>query len=453
VRRSRVLLAVRHALDALRLPPDSTVVSALSGGADSVALLHALCSEARPRGLRVVAAHLDHRLRDGSADDAAACRALCASLDVPFRTAQADVAGRARRDGDGVEQAARIERHAFLRRVRADEGAAVVALAHTRDDQAETVLLRLLRGSGRRGLGAMRERTGGLFRPLLSVSRADVLSHLAAAGLGWREDPSNRDLRFARNRVRHELLPYLESHFNPRVRATLARSAEVLAGEADALAAAAARLVRRARADDADGPGLSRSVLRAAPPAVAALAIRRLLDEAGGLRDVGASQVRRLLGLVNVPEASGRRLPLPGGRAALVRFDRLVIARAPSPAAPFAARLGVPGRVDLPDGRTLRAEAAAALSGGSACDAIVAASAAALEVRTRRPGDRIRSRGRDISLKRFLLDRRVPADLRPGLPLVADGSLVVWVPGLPVEPTPGPGRLIHLHVTPAERLP
>jgi tRNA(Ile)-lysidine synthase len=451
VRRSRVLLAVRHALDALRLPPGSTIVSALSGGADSVALLHALSVEAGPRGFRLVAAHLDHRLRDDSAEDARACRALCASLGLPLRTAEADVPERARRDGDGIEQAARLERHAFLRRVRSEEGAALVALAHTRDDQAETLLLRLLRGAGRRGLGAMRARTRGLWRPLLSVSRADVLAHLAAGGLGWREDPSNRDLRFARNRVRHELLPYLEEHFNAHARATLARSAEVLAGEADALGAAAARLARRARVEDPGGPALSRSALREAPPAVAALAIRRLLDEAGGLRDVAASHVRRLLGLVNVPAASGRRLPLPGGRVALVRFDRLVIAPLSAPAPAFAATLGVPGRVDLPDGRTLRAEVTASAAGGSACDAIVAASAAVLEVRTRRPGDRIRSRGRDISLKRYLLDRRVPADLRPGLPLVADGSRVVWVPGLPVEPTAGPGRLIHLHVTPAER--
>jgi len=447
-----VLLAVRHALDALQAPPGSSIVSALSGGADSVALLHALCAEARPRGLRVVAAHLDHRLRDDSAADAAFCRALCASWDVPLRSAEADVAARARRDRDGVEQAARLERRAFLRRVRADEGAAAVALAHTRDDQAETVLLRLLRGSGRRGLGAMRARTGRLWRPLLGVSRADVLAHLAAAGIGWREDPSNRDLRFARNRVRHELLPYLEERFNPQVRATLARSAQVLADESDALGRAAARLVRRARAQDPGGPALSRQVLRAAPPAVAALAIRRLLAEAGGLRDVGASHVRRLLGLVNVPAASGRRLPLPDGRVALVRFDRLVIARASPPAAPFAATLDVPGRVELPDGRTLHAEEASAPAGVSGSDAIVAA-ARALEVRTRRPGDRIRSHGRDISLKRFLLDRRVPADLRPGLPLVADGSRVVWVPGLAVEPAPGPGRLIHLQVTPAEKLP
>jgi tRNA(Ile)-lysidine synthase len=447
-----VLLAVRHALDALLPPPGSTIVSALSGGADSVALLHALSIEGRARGLRLLAAHLDHGLRESSSDDAAFCRALCAAWDVPFRAARADVAALARRDGGGIEQAARLARHAFLRRVREEDGALAVALAHTRDDQAETVLLRLLRGSGRRGLGAMRARTRGLWRPLLAVSRADVVAHLVAHGLEWREDPSNRDLRFARNRVRHELLPYLETHFNPRVRTTLARSADVLAGESEALDRAAARLVRRARLHDPGGPALSRAVLRAAPPAVAALAVRRLLADAGGTRDVGASQVRRLLGLVNVPAASGRRLPLPDDRVALVRFDRLVIARAAPPEPAFAATLDVPGRVRLPDGRTLRAEEAKAPAAGSASDAIVPAPAAPLCVRTRRPGDRIRSRGRDISLKRFLLDRRVPADLRPGLPLVADGSRVVWVPGLPVEPAPGPGRLIHLHVTPAEKL-
>lgn len=453
MKRSRVLLAVRHALDALRLPPESTVVSAVSGGADSVALLHALAVEAPARGLRLVAAHLDHGLREGSADDAAFCASLCASLGVPLRAARADVAGRARRDRDGLEQAARLERHAFLRRVRDDEGAATVALAHTGDDQAETVLLRLLRGAGRRGLRAMRVRSRSLWRPLLAVSRADVLAHLASAGLSWREDPSNRDLRFARNRVRHELLPYLEAHFNPRVRATLVRTSGVLAEEADALDTAARRLARRARVSDTDGPALSRRALRAAAPALAALALRRLLDEAGGLRDIGAAHVRRLLGLVNAAGSSGRRLPLPGGRVALVRFDRLVIARDAPPAAAFAATLDVPGRVDLPDGRAISAEDATAPAAGSASDAVVAASAAALEVRTRRPGDRIRSRGRDVSLKRYLLDRRVPADRRPGLAVVAEGSRVVWVPGLPVEPAPGPGRLIHLHVTPAEKLP
>src|SRR6185436_16071425 len=114
------------------------------------------------------------------------------------------------------------ERHAFLERVRARVGGACIVLAHTRDDQAETVLLRLLRGAGSAGLGAMRARSGRLLRPMLGASRRDVLDHLAAHGLDWREDPSNADPAFLRNRVRHELIPYLEARFNPSIREALA---------------------------------------------------------------------------------------------------------------------------------------------------------------------------------------------------------------------------------------
>ncbi|HET9314553.1 MAG TPA: tRNA lysidine(34) synthetase TilS, partial [Vicinamibacteria bacterium] len=203
MRRHRVLLAVRRALAHPSLAGQS-LVSGLSGGADSVALLHALVTAGRERSVGVIAAHLDHQLRADSAADARFCQDLCDRLGVPLRTGRADVAIRAGREGDGIEQAARIERRAFLRRVQAQTGARAIVLAHTRDDQAETVLLRLFRGSGRVGLGAMRARTRHLLRPLLDVTRADVIAYLEAHGLAWREDPSNQDLRYARNRVRHE---------------------------------------------------------------------------------------------------------------------------------------------------------------------------------------------------------------------------------------------------------
>jgi tRNA(Ile)-lysidine synthase len=425
VRRHRVLLAVRRALEDASLSPGG-LVGALSGGADSVALLHALAASARERGLPLHAAHLDHRLRSDSGDDAAFCRELCERLGVPLVTAGADVAGRAAREGLGLEEAARLERRAFLRRVQRQAGASAVALAHTRDDQAETVLMRVLRGSGRSGLAAMRARTRHFIRPLLDVSRADVLDYLAAHGLAWREDPSNRDLRLTRNRVRHELLPYLERHFNPRLRETLARSAGFIADESDVLAAQARALLRRA----ADGEALRRDPLRDAPPAIARLALRRALEDAGGLADVTSGQVERLRRLACAPASSGRRLPLPGGREAVVRFDRLVIRPRVEPARPFAAHLPVPGRVQLPDGRVLAAEAVAGPGLAADDQAVVPAPRSELSVRTRRPGDRVRAHGREVSLKRFLLDRRVPADLRAGLPLVAEGSRVVWIPGL-----------------------
>ena len=140
-----------------------------------------------------------------------------------------DSLARVRREGGGLEQAARRERYRFLRRIRAETGAAAVAVAHTRDDQAETLLMRLLRGAGATGLGGMRPRSGRLLRPLLEVAREEVLSHLRDRGLEWKEDPSNEDLRHLRNRVRHELLPSLEARYNPALRAGLARTASLLA--------------------------------------------------------------------------------------------------------------------------------------------------------------------------------------------------------------------------------
>jgi tRNA(Ile)-lysidine synthase len=240
VRRTALQSGVAQALRSLGHPSaGQRVVVGLSGGADSVALLDVMAALARHRGFTVVAAHLDHALRPDSADDAAFCRDLCAALGVPFRTERKDVAARRRAEGGGLEEAARGERHAFLRRVKDEEGATWIALAHTRDDQAETVLLRLLRGAGGLGLSAMRPRAGDLLRPMLAWSRRDVLDHLAARALAWREDPSNADVSIARNRVRHELIPYLERHFNPAVREALARSAALLAEESDLLASVA----------------------------------------------------------------------------------------------------------------------------------------------------------------------------------------------------------------------
>jgi tRNA(Ile)-lysidine synthase len=311
--------AVRQSLrDDGELRPGEKLVVALSGGPDSVSLLHAVSGCASRQGFSVVAAHLDHLLRKTSGADAAFCAELCERLGIAFRAGRADVAARAKRDGCGIEEAAREERHAFLRAVAADEGARFIALAHTQDDQAETLLLRLLRGAGSVGLSAMRPRQGDLLRPLLGVSRADVERHLATRGLQAREDETNRDLRVPRNRVRHELIPYLERHFNPGLRPALARTAELLAAEADAIGEKAAALVAEAATEAGPGAALHCEPLRKAPRAVARQALRIVLAEAGGLRGVGQVHVERLLDLVADPGATGRSLPLPGRRRARI---------------------------------------------------------------------------------------------------------------------------------------
>ena len=312
-----LVAAVGRALRVAGTPArGETLLVALSGGPDSVALLDALRHLQRSRGFLLVAAHLDHGLRPGSPEDAAFCASLCETLGVPLRSGKADVRSRAARESGGLEQAARHERYAFLRRVREQENAAAIAVAHTRDDQAETLLLRLLRGAGATGLGAMQLRAGDVLRPLLASSREQVLAHLRERGLAFREDPSNQDPGHLRNRVRHELLPYLEARFNPRVREALARSAALLTDEAVHLRGQADELLGRIAHEDGGALVLRRAPLAEAPAALARATLRQALARVGGLRQVGAGHVDKLLELVRSPAPAGRRLPLPGGREA-----------------------------------------------------------------------------------------------------------------------------------------
>jgi tRNA(Ile)-lysidine synthase len=440
-----LVAGVAQAMRSFACPaPGQTVVVGLSGGADSTALLDALAWLAARDGFGVVAAHLDHGLRPGSADDAAACQRLCRQLRVPLRLGRADVRARLARDRAGIEDAARRERYAFLREVMREEGAVAIAVAHTRDDQAETVLLRLLRGSGATGLGAMRARQGDLLRPLLRLSRKDVLAHLASRGLAWCTDPSNTDKAFVRNRVRHELLPFLV-RFNPRIAETLARSASILADEADFAVAAAAELLGRIRRTEGRSALLDRAGLAGAHPAVARAALRLALDDAGGLAGVAAVHVERLLGLARSAHASGRRMPLPGGREAVVQFGAIRLGPRLGTPSPFALPLAVPGRVTIPGGPTLVLRAARGPASSGPDRAVVAVQGEPLLLRSRRPGDRVFVRGRSISLKRFLMERHVPVDARAFLPLVASGPDVLFVPGLPVDSPPG-GRFVRLEV-------
>jgi tRNA(Ile)-lysidine synthase len=316
--------AVRRSLEAAGLlRPGVTLVTALSGGPDSVALLDALLRACRKPGLRVVAAHLDHSLRPDSAADASFCAELCDRLKVTLRLGQASPNAKALRDG-GLEEAARLMRYSFLRRVAREENAQAVVLGHTLDDQAETVLLRLVRGSGALGLSAMRAWDGELLRPLLGSRRQAVLAHLNAQRLPYRSDPTNNDTAFLRNRVRHELIPLLERHFNPSISEALGRTARTLAEENQALREVAAQLLDRAAATAVEGLALELSVLKASPAGLGKTALREALKRHGGLRSVSLVHIEGLWNLV-LEGRGGASLPLPGGRTAAVHRGRLVL--------------------------------------------------------------------------------------------------------------------------------
>jgi tRNA(Ile)-lysidine synthase len=227
-------------------------VVAVSGGPDSVALLHALAAVRCARRVGpLVVAHLNHQLRGADSDaDEAFVGELCVRVsrvaelhDMTYRSERIDVAARARQSGENLESVARQVRYAWLAQVAREAGARWVATGHTADDQAETVLHRLLRGTGLRGLCGIAARRGlaagiDVIRPLLRVPRARVLAYLDALGQDYRQDPSNADLRLTRNRIRHELLPLLAGQYNPAIVPTLCRLAEqaaaVQAGEESA---------------------------------------------------------------------------------------------------------------------------------------------------------------------------------------------------------------------------
>ena len=311
------------------------VVVAASGGADSTALLLALgeLKGAGLLGVELTAAHLNHGLRGESAEgDARFAESLAREYGFGFVTARADVGARANDSGDNLEQAARRARYEFLAEAALSVEAAAVLTGHTLDDQAETVMLRLLRGSGSEGLGGMRpERSleeGGrvsLRRPLLEwARRADTEGYCRARGVEFRADEMNEDERFARVRVRRTLLPLLET-FNPRAAETIARAAGLLREESSALEGFAARLLEDARAESVEKSNpadtaraseawpLRVEVLNGAPSALRRRALRLWVARGrGGLRRISLANVRGVERLLK-GERGGRVAELPGG--------------------------------------------------------------------------------------------------------------------------------------------
>jgi len=272
------------------IPDGASLVLAVSGGPDSTALLHATAELARARSWQLVVAHLDHGLRPESGDDARFVTDAADALRLPWRLRRTDVADQAKQDRSGVEEAGRRARYAFLDEVADSLGPeSLVVTAHTADDQAETVLLNLARGSGQHGLRGMPARRGRVVRPLLHVRRAALRAVLDAAGIAYRLDPTNADIERSRAWVRAELLPALE-RLNPAAVDALLRFAE-LAADDDALldALAAGELARRRGVDGAidwrrpPPHALGRRVLRLAigDPAPGADRIEALLAAAG----------------------------------------------------------------------------------------------------------------------------------------------------------------------------
>jgi tRNA(Ile)-lysidine synthase len=403
-----------------------TVVVALSGGLDSVVLLHLLRFEL---AIDVRAAHFDHAMRPASGADALWVRGLCRAWDVPLETARAEDAPRS-------ESAARELRYTFLDAAADRVGAALIATAHHADDQAETVLFRLARGTGLKGLAGIPARRGRIVRPLLPFTRAELAAYAAGRHLRWREDESNRSPRFARNRIRHRVLPELE-RIRPGATRRIARIARSAAAAERAwhtiTVAAAAAVIEHA---DESEIVLARDRLLAYDPHVRARVIRHLLDRLGSRPDRAGT--RSAMAFIS-SGGSGGGVELAGGVRLERDFDRLTLRHGSEEPqqADVVLRItdaGPGGGTFAAGGRTYVARWAPAGQGaptGSVARFDPSSVCFPLELRTWRPGDRIRLAYGSKKLKRLFQERRVPRRRRASVPVLADrAGAVLWVVGL-----------------------
>ncbi len=442
------------------------LVVGVSGGPDSAALLHGLRQLLPPAAL--IVAHFDHGLRPGSADEAARVAALAGGL--RFRAGRADVAAQARAGRLTLEEAGRLARYGFLAGVARAEGAKAVVVGHNADDQAETILMHVLRGSGTAGLRGMTAAAPlpghadlWLLRPLLDVTRAAIDAYCREQQLVVIHDPTNSDPTYLRNRLRHDLLPALESA-NPRLRDRLREMAQIVAADEELLngltESAWAEVVVAA---GPDGVAWRREAWRGLPLGLRRRLLRRAVAVA---RPAAELSFRALEAARAVAETghSGARAALPGGLTLFVGYDSLLLADVPPPAtseypqllAAEPVPLPIPGALDLAGGWRITANWANADLSTIATNhdpwtAIISVTAATeLYVRGRREGEQLRplGLGGETKLKKIMIDRKIPAQARALWPIVANREYTVWLPGHVLDDrarvTAGDSRVVRL---------
>lgn len=455
----RVLGAMlRHAMVA----PGDRVLVAVSGGQDSLALLHCLHGLRNALGITLCAAHLHHGMRGQEADaDAAFVEGFCEGLGVPPTVERVSVPDLARERGVSIEEAGREARREFLQRGAAREGCRRIAVGHTATDRAETVLMNILRGAGLDGLRGIRPVSGAVIRPLILITRDETAAYCAAHGLQPRLDRTNLDAdAYLRNRIRLRLLPLIADEYAPGVEAALVRLADAAEGELGWTDTLVDEAFAAAREPVDEGIGLRLERLARMPEGLLRRVLRRALRELrGDLRGFAMCHIQDLVDLVHGGE-TGAQCRLPFEVCAQRRYNEIVLLTRHPPggdAGDWQVFLPVPGSVSLPHGGMMTATPAPLPSDFAAVmpdEAFVAAQAAGdgLIVRAWRDGDRIAPLGMDGSrkLQDLFVDARVPREERRRIPVVINGrGEVLWVAGQCVsrEGAVQPGDRVCVHLT------
>jgi tRNA(Ile)-lysidine synthase len=450
------LASATLAIDTALLRPGLRLAVGLSGGADSVALLRALAERSGELGLVLHAAHLHHGLRGAEADaDLDFARNLTAQLGVPFHEARVDIAAEARADSasgkaaESIEEAARRVRYGWFRQLMAAGEVDAVATAHTRDDQAETVLGKFLRGAWTEGLSGIHPVVefpeGRILRPLLAASRVEVEAYLRSLGQSWREDSTNQHLTYTRNRIRHELLPLLET-WNPQMREHLAQMAELARDEEAWWQAELARLtpqlimpgrpVRGGGRAASEGLALDIVRLAALAPALQRRLLRTAAGQLGAAPDFAATEALRTLALNG---RAGQKCELAQGlraerthRELRLEVESIVTVGEGAKEAVPAYPVSIPGEIAAPAfGLRFRIQL-------SASGQLPVPDKTAL-LRNWKPGDRVllRHSSGPRKVKEVLERLRVTGSGRALWPVLELGGRIVWMKGAELEPEPG----------------
>ena len=438
---------IRKTINSYRLiTPDQSVVVAVSGGPDSICLLHALCNLCGESAITCV--YVDHNLRpEESVRERNVVEAHCIQRSIDFIDVSVDVPATVGATGESIEACARRLRYDALEDVRCSKKAELIAVGHSADDQVEEVLLRLIRGSGLKGLSGMRPKYGRVIRPLLEVSRQEVLTYLEANGYEFCHDSSNESLRFLRNRIRLELLPLLEERFNPSIRNTILNTARVLEIEEEFLSGGSNRLYKSLATLTTHGQPSISFALEALSAIPAALR-RRIFERA--CWDIGCrpefKTIERTDALMAEP-ASGAELHLPDGVRVLQQYDSLIFSRLAADRGPrerltqrievrqeitkpgsyFIGELG--GQLEIMladciepvDEKTMRLDAESITF--------------PLRLRSVEPGDRFTPLGAPGRKKvaRFLGDRKVPKHRRAYHPILDSAQGIICVLGQEID--------------------
>lgn len=478
-RSKQLLQKIIHTIESGELlHPFDTVLAGVSGGPDSICLLDVLAVLSRRMSLRIGVAHLNHNLRLDEADrDAAFVRSMAAKYGLSYYEKKIDIRNAAKKAQISIEEAGRHHRHAFFHEIASTQGFSKIALGHHRDDNAELFLINLLRGSGPAGLSGMPPVRNNLVRPLIHLDRNEIMDYLAENQLAYRDDASNADPAYLRNRIRHELLPLLKQHYNPRIEQTLNRTAEILRSEQNWQAALVDSSLeqfttvsneRERMFRIADLKGLHKALLR------------RMLRESirqikGNLRSISHAQVESAIGLIH-QNRSRARIDLPARIQIVKDDDKFIIRREPDrlrasrpfpppPVYRYALDLeNLPVHLWIPE--IQKTIILSRWSGGSFPDLHDTAGKGRvffdldrirppLTARNPEPGDRFIPLGMKGSqkIKDFFINNHIPRPERPYHPVIESRRGIIWLAGQrvseTVKVTPETRRILQAQISPA----